>query len=151
MIKQSKSIPSIESFDFSNLVLRRSKTFEVFGISQLVAWSIVGLCMICDVLIFYKVRSVCFFPPKMFSMDGFVFGSLFCDLLPVRRTSYIIILRATLSGPIDGIEHYMIPKWDLVVKFNTKSSFSFSDQRIWDGSGRNTPEVTGTWLEYSNW
>ena len=79
--------------NFSKLLLGKSKSFDDFGtpqafgaLSLLVAWIIVGLCIIRGVK---SSGKVCFIFFKYFLYGLFSLGSLFyCDF-PLHSTSYI--------------------------------------------------------------
>ena len=94
---------------FSKLLLGKSERFEDFGapqvfpaLSLLVAWIIVGAC------IFRGVKS-----------SGKV--AYFTAIFPYLVLLVLIIQSALLKGSIDGIKYYIIPRWDLVAKFEVEN------------------------------
>ncbi|CAF1667170.1 unnamed protein product, partial [Adineta ricciae] len=105
-IKSTDRATASEQF-FFKLLLGKSEKFEDFGtpqafsaVSLLVAWIIVGLC------IFRGVKS-----------SGKV--AYFTAIFPYIVLLILIIQSATLAGAGAGIKYYIIPKWDLVAKFET--------------------------------
>ena len=94
---------------FSKLLLSKSESFEDFGTPQLysalslfVAWIIVGVCIIRGVKSSGKV-------------------AYFTAIFPYIVILILIIQSATLSGAGEGVKYYVIPKWDLVGKFEVIS------------------------------
>ena len=97
---------------FSKLLLGKSQRFEDFGtpqvfpaISLLAAWIIVGACIIRGVKSSGKV-------------------AYFTAIFPYLVLLVLIIQSALLKGSIDGIKFYIIPRWDLVAKFEVSSIFN---------------------------
>jgi len=103
----STSVATASEQFFFKLLLNKSERFEDFGtprafpaLSLLVAWIIVGLCIIRGVKSSGKV-------------------AYFTAIFPYVVLLILIIQSATLSGAVDGIKYYIIPKWELVGQFET--------------------------------
>ncbi|CAF4087060.1 unnamed protein product [Rotaria socialis] len=85
----------------------KSKSFDDFGtptlymaLSLLVSWVIVCLCIIKGVKTSGKV-------------------AYFTAIFPYVVLLILIIYTSTLSGAVDGVKFYIIPKWELVGDFKT--------------------------------
>ncbi|CAF1020255.1 unnamed protein product [Rotaria sordida] len=105
-INAKDRVTSTEQF-FFQLLLNKSKRFEDFGIPQvypalslLVAWIIVGACIIRGVKSSGKV-------------------AYFTAIFPYIVLLVLIIQSSLLNGAVEGIKYYVIPQWELVAKFKT--------------------------------
>ncbi|CAM4833277.1 unnamed protein product [Rotaria magnacalcarata] len=99
-------VTATEEF-YYNLLLQKSKSFDDFGtptlymaLSLLVSWIIVCLCIIKGVKTSGKV-------------------AYFTAIFPYVVLLILIIYTSTLSGAVDGVKFYIIPKWELVGDFKT--------------------------------
>ncbi|CAF1234216.1 unnamed protein product [Adineta ricciae] len=105
-INATDRVTATEQF-FYRLLLGKSNSFEEFGTPQLypalslfVAWLIVGACIIRGVKSSGKV-------------------AYFTAIFPYVVLLILIIQSSLLHGAIDGIKFYVIPRWELVAKFET--------------------------------
>ncbi|CAF3552794.1 unnamed protein product [Rotaria sp. Silwood1] len=105
-INAKDRVTATEQF-FYQLLLNKSQRFEDFGIprvypavSLLVAWIIVGACIIRGVKSSGKV-------------------AYFTAIFPYIVLLVLIIQSSLLDGAVEGIKYYVIPQWDLVAKFET--------------------------------
>ncbi|CAF3041340.1 unnamed protein product [Rotaria socialis] len=106
VINLTDRITATEEF-YYNLLLQKSKSFDDFGtptlymaLSLLVSWVIVCLCIIKGVKTSGKV-------------------AYFTAIFPYVVLLILIIYTSTLSGAVDGVKFYIIPKWELVGDFKT--------------------------------
>ncbi|CAF1493281.1 unnamed protein product [Adineta steineri] len=105
-INEKDRVTASEQF-FYKLLLGKSNSFEDFGTPQLYptlallgAWIIVGLCIIRGVKSSGKV-------------------AYFTAIFPYIALLILVIQSSTLDGAIEGIKFYIIPRWELVTKFET--------------------------------
>ncbi|CAF3963463.1 unnamed protein product [Adineta steineri] len=105
-INEKDRVTASEQF-FYKLLLGKSNSFEDFGTPQLYptlallgAWIIVGLCIIRGMKSSGKV-------------------AYFTAIFPYIALLILVIQSSTLDGAIEGIKFYIIPRWELVTKFET--------------------------------
>ncbi|CAM2709398.1 unnamed protein product [Rotaria socialis] len=105
-INATDRVTATEQF-FFQLLLNKSNKFEDFGrpraypaVSLLLAWIIVGACIIRGVKSSGKV-------------------AYFTAIFPYIVLLVLIIQSSLLNGAIQGIKYYVIPRWELVAKFET--------------------------------
>ncbi|CAF4345610.1 unnamed protein product, partial [Adineta steineri] len=105
-INGTDRVTASEQF-FYKLLLGKSNSFEDFGTPQLYptlallgAWIIVGLCIIRGVKSSGKV-------------------AYFTAIFPYIVLLILVIQSSLLKGAVEGIKFYVIPRWDLVAKFET--------------------------------
>ncbi|CAF4518695.1 unnamed protein product, partial [Rotaria sp. Silwood2] len=105
-IDEKDRVTATEQF-FFQLLLNKSKRFEDFGIprlypalSLLIAWIIVGACIIRGIKSSGKV-------------------AYFTAIFPYIVLLLLIIQSSLLNGAVQGIKYYVIPQWEIVANFET--------------------------------